>query len=505
MVGDDVLYGVLAASSGLRESRPVSAVSDRSRKTLSTPVDDSIVGSELVKQHAGGLPEDLETGMDELEEGGYPRLRINHREGRFVESISDSEFERLDGVVILGFSYSRVMWKPSKPGQGFKQDEMPQCRSNDNQHGQPNTDIEKPALFPWNESVFDPTKAQVNPTYNRVILDCTKCNFQIWGSDGTRPACGLIMTVYVMYQQPGAEQPTTAFLSIKGAGIKPMKKFFRQIRNTGQNAAPYQFTVSLGLDQHTSGDVVYCTPRIEVTGVIPEEYWASLSEQYAQMRDFTKAIIIEAEDKEHAVNGYQPPRAQDPDFFMSVGELKAGVEPNAIGGGRRSAPPPNRRRELASSGAADPLASLMGGHQTIQGTVVNNTQTQQPTQTQTQTQQPTQPAAPVAAPPPQPSAEPVKTEQPSGTPAPTAAATTPPAQSAPAPAPASSGMPLPTMGMPPAVQVAEPVDGPGVAGGDDLPPWASEVPVTPDGFMAPGTDAPTEEPSDSVEGSFPWT
>lgn len=473
---------------------------------MSTPVDDQIVGSELVKQHAGGLPEDLETGMDELEEGGYPRLRIKHTEARFIESISDSEFERLDGVVILGFSYSRVMWKPSKPGQGFKQDEMPQCRSNDNQHGQPNTDIEKPALFPWGDSVFDHMKAQVNPTYNRVILDCTKCNFQIWGSDGTRPACGLIMTVYVMYQQPGAEQPTTAFLSIKGAGIKPMKKFFRQIRNTGQNAAPYQFQVSLGLDQHTSGEVTYCTPRVEVTGVIPEEYWASLSEQYAQMRDFTKAIIIEPEDKEHSVHGYQPPRAQDPNFFMSTDQLKEGVEPNALGGGRRSAPPPNRKRELASSGAADPLASLMGGHQTIQGTVVQNTpQTpQQPApQPAPQSPQPATAQQNVAAPPPQSPAEPVKTEQPSGTPAPAAAAPTPPAQSAPAPAPASSGMALPVMGMPMAVQVAEPVAEPGVVDSDV--PWASEVPMSPEGFMAPGTDAPTDEPSDSVEGSFPWT
>lgn len=470
---------------------------------MSTPVDDSIVGSELVKAHGGGIPEDLETGMDELEEGGYPRLRLNHREARFIESISDSEYERLDGVVILGFSYSRVMWKPSKPGQGFKQDELPQCRSNDNKHGQPNTDIEKPALFPWNDSVFDPQQAQVNPTYNRVILDCEKCNFQVWGSDGTRPACGLIMTVYVMYQQPGAEQPTTAFLSIKGAGIKPMKKFFRQIRNAGQNAAPYQFQVSLGLDQHTSGDVVYCTPNVQVTGVIPENFWASLSMQYAQMRDFTKAIIIEGEDKEHAVNGFQPPRAQDPDFFMSVEQLKEGIEPSAMGGGRRSAPPPNRAKELAGgNGSPDPLASLMGGHQTIQGSVVTPQQTSQPAP-------PSQPAQQnnVAAPPPQRPAEPVKTEQPSGTPAPTAPAPTPPAQSAPAPAPASSGMALPGMmgRMPTAVQVAEPVAGPGEAEYNDAP-WASEIPSTAEGFMDPAKDAPGEEPSDDdPEGSYPWT
>jgi hypothetical protein len=473
-----------------------------------------MVGSELVKQHAGGVPEDLETGMDELEEGGYPRLRINHKDGRFVESVSDTEYDILANVVILGFSYSRVMWKPTKPGQGFKSDEMPQCRSNDNEHGQPNTDVEKPVLFPWNTSVFEPTKAQVNPVYNRVILDCTKCSFQIWGSDGSRPACGLIMNVYVMYQPPGAEQPVTAFLSIKGAGIKPMKKFFRKVFSSGKNASPYQFMVNLALDMHTSGEVQFCTPRVEVTGTIPADHWAALSGQFSQMRDFTKNIIIEAEDKEHAVNGLQPPRSEDPNFVMSVDELKDGVDPSSMGGGRRSAPPPSRVKELVSSGAPDPLARLMGGHQTIQGSVVPNTaptqpqpqQEQQQPQPQYMAQQTPAPAQQVQpAPQPQPAAAPVQTGQPSGTPVATAAAPPPPAQSAPSPARASSGIPFAPMGMPQAVQVAEVVpDGAGGAVSSSMPVWAAEVPGPPQGFAEPGVDQ-YEEPADETEGALPWT
>lgn len=479
---------------------------------MSTPVeDDSIIGSELVKEHGGGVPEDLESGMDELEEGGYPRLRINHKEGRFIESVSDTEYETLEGVVILGFSYSRVMWKPTKPGIGFKSDELPQCRSNDNKHGQPNTDVEKPVLFPWNTSVFDPTKAQVNPLFNRVLLDCEKCSFQVWGSDGSRPACGLAMNVYVMYQPPGAENPVMAFLTIKGAGLRPMKKFFKKVRGSGENAAPYQFTVSLNLDVQTSGDVEFCTPRVSVTGVIPKEYWAGLSEQYSIMRDFTKNIVIEADDKEIAVNGYTPPRSEDPNFFMSTDELKEGIDPAVMGGGRRSAPPPRRVKEIASGGTHNPLGSIMGGHtQTIAGTVVQTTPKPAP-----QPAQPVQQApAPQAPPPVQPQqtvAAPVQTGQPSGTPVATAPAPTPPPQSAPAPRPASSGMNVPLMGgmrppqqMPTAVQVAEPMPVAGEA--VSQPPWASEVPSAPYDFAEPGKDT-YEEPSsdDDVEGSYPWT
>lgn len=486
---------------------------------MSTPsVDDSLVGSELVKS-AENLPEDLETGMDELEEGGYPRLRIGHKERRFIESVSDTEYESISGVVILGFNYSRVMWKPTKPGQGFSSDELPQCRSNDNRVGQPNTDSEKPAFFPWKDSVFDAMKAQANPMFNRVLLDCTRCNFAIWGSDGTRPACGLIMNVYVMYQPPGAEQPVAAFMSIKGAGLKPMKKFFKSCK--ANSSAPYQFSVTLSLDSHVSGEVEYCTPKVRVDGVIPKEYWAGLSEQYAQMRNHTQAIIIEPDDKEIQVVGNVPPKAQDPDFIMSIESLKDGIDPNSLsGGGRRSAPPPRRVPEISAGPSSSPLGGLMGGsHQTIQGSVISNVGTTQqtpppPSQQQTPPQSAPAPAPAAQAPaqnvsqPQQPSVNSVTTGQPSGTPSATAAAPTPPPQSAPASATASSGIGIPMMGMPQmpqAVAVAEPMPGDGVA--VETPPWAADVPGGPDGFAAPGTDSYDEEPEgDDVSGeAFPWT
>lgn len=472
---------------------------------MSTPTDvEQYEGNNLVQQYAGGVPEDLETGMDELGDSSYPRLRIAHKDARYVESVSDTEYDVLD-CIILGFSWSRVMWKEKKPGQGFDSNERPQCRSNDNEHGQPNTDAEKPSLYPWRDSVFDPMKAQVNPTYNRVLLDCSKCNFQIWGSDGTRPACGLIMTVYVLYQPPGSDSSVTAFLSIKGAGIKPMKKFFQSIRQRGKDAAPYQFRVQLGLEQHSSGDVEFCTPTVSVHSVIEKEWWASLSDYYRQMRDFTKAIIIEADDKEISANGFAPPVSQDPNFFMSVNELKEGVDPAASTGGRRSAPPPKRVKELTGSNT-DPLASLMsGGSQTIQGTVVQSAAQQQavpqqPAQAQPAPSQTEPHQQPQAAPPP------VTTSIPTGTPAQAQPVTAnPPQQSAPVGVSSMMGAPsfgVPVMPQAQATPAPQAEASPGVRG----MPWESSVPASPAGFTSPEVDSPTDEPEDDVtDEEFPFT
>lgn len=473
---------------------------------------DQYDGGDLIQQHAGGVPEDLESGMDELEDGSYPRLRINHKDGRYVESIGDTEWDQFP-CIILGFSYSRVMWKERKAGQGFVSDELPQCRSNDNQHGQPNTDPEKPAFFPWKDSVFDPMKAQVNPTYNRVILDCTKCNFQIWGSDGTRPACGLIMTVYVMYQPPGSETPVFAFLSIKGAGIKPMKKFFRTIRQQGNNATPYQFFVTLGLERHVSGDVEFCTPTVAVNSVIPADNWAALSAKYAEMRDYTKSIMIEPDDKLISANGYEPPVSSDPNFFMSADQLRDGVAVAATGGGRRSAPPPTRNRELAPA-SDDPLAALMGGgQQTIAGSVVQrepnysateSVQPVQPTQVNqpvaTQSQAPVQPQAVQAPPPVQVAPQaPVQAEQNIGTPVQQQPAQQQPPQQVVSPV-AVGGMPM--MGGPFTNTQQMPQSSVGTV---ERMPWDNEVPPPSHDFASATVDSAAEEPDGNVSSDdFPW-
>jgi hypothetical protein len=243
---------------------------------------------------------ELETGLEDFGMGDtvIPRLKINHREGRFVDSLSNEEFDKVR-VVMLGLVRQRILWHPSLDDD----DAAPMCKSTNFQIGFPDLNFEeqpKNKLFPWAESGFNPDDFQPGPDGLRR-LPCAGCQLKEWGShpDGKKPYCSEQFTIPLMYAPNEDENFIPAIISFQKTSLKPLKTYLSSFKR-GKTAAFTAFT-EMGLDLTKRGANPYSVPNFKNVGQTDSDDWAEYATSYRQLRDFLTADPGRGEDEEGSV------------------------------------------------------------------------------------------------------------------------------------------------------------------------------------------------------------
>ena len=109
------------------------------------------------------VDDDSMVGMEDFDDDDIvmPTIKIEHREGVFVDSLSNQKIPVLD-CVVLGLVKGRIMWDKE-----VRENEPPLCRSLDFETGRPGKE------FPWTTSGFaqDPAATVDDPQ----TVDCGSC------------------------------------------------------------------------------------------------------------------------------------------------------------------------------------------------------------------------------------------------------------------------------------------------------------------------------------------
>lgn len=227
-----------------------------------------------------------------------PRIRINHKEGTFEDSLSNAQFPKLQ-TVMLGLVKQRIMWSDD-----VQDGERPLCKSPDFEHGFPqmSTDVPKDKRFPWDKSNFSADGFDPAEGLNgHVTLPCSQCVFSQWDKgDWKQPPCSEQHTYIILYN-PASEDGESldvaefvpALITFQRTGIKPSKRYlssFAQSRNP-------LFTVysQLGLTRQSRGSVDYAVPTFTRGPATEQEMWNEFATQARGIRDIVR----------------QPPRADE--------------------------------------------------------------------------------------------------------------------------------------------------------------------------------------------------
>jgi hypothetical protein len=229
---------------------------------------------------------DLDTGLEEfgIEDAVIPRISIIHKEGRFKDSLSNQEFDKIN-VIILGLVKQRVLWHPT-----VDDDDWPMCRSQDHNTGFPNLSDEQPKdkRFPWDKSGFDPTDYPADDE-GRIRLPCGSCQLKEWGShpDGKKPYCAEQFTLPILYDPEEDGTWVPAILTFQKTALKSLKAYLSSFARA-KNAA-YTAVTEIGLDMQKKGSNEYSTPNFKKIGNTDEENWREYATNFRQMADFLRA------------------------------------------------------------------------------------------------------------------------------------------------------------------------------------------------------------------------
>lgn len=207
-----------------------------------------------------------------------PTWRINHHDAKFVDSLTNAEYDTLN-VVLLGLIKGRVLWPAAVQADG--QGEMPLCRSYDFNTGHPVlTDSDgdpKPERFPWAASGFSQTGEP---------LPCSTCKLKDWGTHPTRdaPWCSEVHTFGIVL--PGTEEGVyiPSLLQIQRSSLKSSRTYCSSFAGRGEPL----FTVwtTLTLDKRKMGNNPYCVVQFKELQKSNAEDHPYFSASYRGIREF---------------------------------------------------------------------------------------------------------------------------------------------------------------------------------------------------------------------------
>lgn len=227
-------------------------------------------------------------GLEDIKQSDLvtPRLSIDHKNNRFVNSLSKTEYETVK-VILLSPVKQRIMWPPEVDDSP---NAAPQCKSTDFEIGFPNTDPKAPAdkLFPWLESGFDPSGAQgayMPELFDEIglaALPCSSCVFKEWKNGKTR--CKEQHSYPLLIVDDSGQMP--AILTLQGSGIAPSKAYVSPFGATGQPLFTRYTTISL--KQEKRGKNEYSVPVFRDGGPTDPAMHDEYAVQVPAMRDFLR-------------------------------------------------------------------------------------------------------------------------------------------------------------------------------------------------------------------------
>lgn len=264
-------------------------------------------GGSVAKYDPAEYGED--TGLEDVGVGDVmiPRLRIEHAEGKFKDSLSGAVYDKLT-VVLMGLVKQRIMW-----AEDIEDGDQPLCKSPDHDHGFPNvnTEIKKDKQFPWAKSNFDPADArslELAPGESKAhpngwssnglpILPCSSCVFQQWDKgDWKVPPCAEQHTYPLLYSPDGTgESWTPALLTLQKTGIKPSRQYISSFAQAGNP----MFTVftELSLSLQSRGSVKYSVPVLKRLGPTDRDDWRDYADRQRSIRAYIRSAPRRQEEE----------------------------------------------------------------------------------------------------------------------------------------------------------------------------------------------------------------
>lgn len=204
-----------------------------------------------------------------------PRINIDHRDGVYVDSLSNERFETLD-LILCGLVKQRVLWDPEikeeSPG--------PWCRSMDAKMGIPNIE-----MFPWAASGLE----DLNDGEEGLALPCDSCNLKDWGSNpkGETPWCSEQYTFVAVRPMPDEDGSTfySPFLfTVQRTGIKPAKAYLTSYVKSKQPL--YTALTVVKLDHRKRGANPYAVPTFTKGAATDKEDYPEFATTYRDIRTF---------------------------------------------------------------------------------------------------------------------------------------------------------------------------------------------------------------------------
>ena len=243
------------------------------------------------------LPVEDMTGLEDFDQAidaVMPTLRIEHKDGTFVDGLSGESFPELK-IILLGLIKQRVLWEADMD----ESSKGPLCRSYDFKTGVPEID-----RFPWKSSGFDKAALDADPE-----LPCESCNLKDWGSHPKRdaPWCSEQHTFAVLQPVGDDGGLAPALLTVQRSAIKPSRTYMTSFART--KTPLYTVWTKITLDSRRKGSVDYAVPKFIRAEATQQNEWPMFAQQYRQIRQFVQTPRTRDED-ENATPGAAP--ASDP-------------------------------------------------------------------------------------------------------------------------------------------------------------------------------------------------
>lgn len=305
---------------------------------------------------------ELDTGLEDFGMGDtvIPRLKIAHREGRFVDSLSNEEFDKVT-VIMLGLVRQRILWHTSLDDD----DAAPMCKSTNFEIGFPDLNAEeqpKNKLFPWDESGFRKEDFEPGPD-GLVRLPCAGCALKEWGShpDGKKPYCSEQFTIPLLYDPNGDDNWIPAIISFQKTSLKPLKNYLSSFKRA--KTAAFTAKTEMGLDLTKRGANPYSVPNFKNVGQTDPDNWPEFATSYRQLREFLTADPGRSDEAEGnvTVKAEQDPWAgnsgdEEPVEGEIVEDAPAEAEPTPPPAAPKKAAPPSSPPVAKKAAAAPPAA-----------------------------------------------------------------------------------------------------------------------------------------------------
>lgn len=237
-----------------------------------------------------GNSDDYMVGLEDVTSSdiAVPRLKIDHPRGMFVEKNSGLEQSTLK-TIFLGVVKQRSMWDSN-----VEDNDVPQCRSTDNERGVPNVSpLASPRLqFPWARSNFNPADFPADIETGHVLLPCESCAFKEWGTGdngkSVPPPCAEQRTFPLLYQPDGTEDWLPGILTLQKSSLPNAGKFISGFAT--RRVPMFEQITLISLDVLKRGSVYYSVPKFKPAGQTDREYWPTYRDQMIGMRDFLRAL-----------------------------------------------------------------------------------------------------------------------------------------------------------------------------------------------------------------------
>lgn len=256
------------------------------------------------------LPVGFDGGVDGLEDVGagdvlLPIIKIDHKKGVFVDSLSNEEFDSIDGIM-LGLVKGRVLW-PSVVEEGSS--DGPICRSLDHKHGRPTpvfvTKDPSSGQFPSKVSKFDKdvvmtaiAETDEGPNADLdLLLKCGDCNLKEWETfpGDKKPWCSEQYTFPILrITEDGGYAP--AYITFQRAALKACKAYISSFRQA--NRPMYTVVTTIKAIPQKRGNVEFVTPEFRKGEGTDPTMWPEFSENLADIRNFLTTPRVRTDDSD---------------------------------------------------------------------------------------------------------------------------------------------------------------------------------------------------------------